>query len=113
MTSTASDPRMIARGRFFSPSFTSPPANVRSAQPSNAQSTDTSASPNGASENAPGGKSGVKWPPVFGSSMENASMTTNRRPKYFAIVVAPVTSALHRMPTMLKADVRRIAPAAV
>ena len=104
---------MMARGRFRSPSFTSPPANVRSAQPSHAHKTETSARPNGATEKVPGRKNGVKCPPVFGSPTANASRMTNRSPPYFASVVAPVTIALHLTPTMLNAYVRTIAPAAV
>jgi hypothetical protein len=56
---------MSARGRFFSGSFTSPAMNARSAHPSYARSTETSARPNGAIEKLPAGATGVKCPPVF------------------------------------------------
>ena len=56
---TASVPMMIARGSVRRGSFTSPATKLRSAHPSNAQSTDTSASPNAAMWNDPPGAAGV------------------------------------------------------
>ena len=56
---TASVPMMIARGSVRRGSFTSPATKLRSAQPSNAQSTLTSASPKAAIWNEPSGTAGV------------------------------------------------------
>ena len=73
--------------------------NARSAQPSYAQSTDTSANPNGAIANAPAGAIGVKCPPVFGMPITIATTMMNSRPKYFATVVMFWTSEPHLTPT--------------
>ncbi len=72
--------------------------NARSAHPSYAHSTDTSASPNGAIEKLPAGNAGVKWPPVFGIPIAIATITMNSRPKYFATVVMFWSSEPHRTP---------------
>ena len=92
MPITASVPKMMPRGRLRRGSFTSPPTFDRSAQPSNAQSTDTSASPKALTEKLPAGTAGVKWPPVFGNPSAKANAMMMSSPPYFAIVVRFCTS---------------------
>ncbi len=88
MKMTAIIPKMRARGSVRRGSFTSPPTKLRSAQPSNAHSTDTSANPNAAMAKLPAGVPGVKLsPPVCGSPRASATMTMNISPPYFATVV--------------------------
>ena len=72
---------MSARGRLRCGSFTSPAMKPRSAQPSNAQSTDTSASPNARDRRScPAGTAGVKWPPVFGSPSDERDDDDEQQP---------------------------------
>ena len=109
----ATAPRINARGMFRRGSFTSPLMKLRSAQPSYAHSTDTSASPNAEIEKLPGGAAGVKCPPVRGKPNASAMSTISSRPTYFAIVVMFCTHELKRTPTMLTPAITMIATAAM
>jgi hypothetical protein len=75
---------------------------LKSAQPSYAQSTDTSASPKAEIEKLPGGTAGVKFAaPLRGNPRASARSTMTSSPAYLAIVVVFCTIALPRTPRML------------
>ena len=108
----ASAPRISARGMLRRGSFTSPLMKLRSAHPSYAHSTETSASPNAEIEKLPAGAAGVKWPPVRGKPNVMATITISSRPTYFAIVVMFCTHELKRTPIIFTPPMAMIAMAA-